>query len=179
MIQSVTNKVFQLSEVTARFQQEHPGIPIIKAYATKFIQVKPEHLTILTRGESWVHSIRGALILTHDALFCYTAPRFEAIHTASSGIVTFNDITIPHVIIDQTFLIEIKNGYVLAIQLKDNTCFQFGLNRDPELKQTLSFPYEIIKSKIGWSGYSIKARINCLLWLIIIIGVIVVVSTIF
>ncbi|MBA3469155.1 MAG: hypothetical protein H0T53_05870 [Herpetosiphonaceae bacterium] len=170
----ITNKSLKL-ELEA-FKRNHPDSKILMTGPTKVIRLPAGAAIVLERGENWAKSVRGILIMTPDELVCQTIARFADSHSAASGM-DFADFNIPiHTIHDAKLLSLTQGGvrgFVLTVPTIDGPTYQFGLNQDEGWSTRLPFPAEFIQTTIGWSQYSIKARIKLAVYVLIFIAVLI------
>ena len=180
MMNWITNKSFKLEAQVEEFKRNHPDTPILMAGPTKVIRLPQGAPITLERGENWATSVRGILIITADELICQTTARFAGIHSTASGL-EFADFTIPvHTIHDAKLLSLTQGGvrgFVLTIPTVDGPTYQFGLGQDEGWNTRLPFPAEFIQTTIGWSQYSVKARIKLALYMLIFIAVLVLIGS--
>ncbi len=176
----ITNKLFKLAPQIAEFKHNNPSTPILMAGPTKVIRLPEGTPIVLERGEGWAKSVRGVLIITPDTLICQTTAHFAGAHSEASGM-EFADFTIPiHTIRDAKLLSLTQGGvrgFVLTIPVIDGPIYQFGLGQDEGWNTRLPFPAEFIQTTIGWSQYSIKARIKLAVYFIIFVAVIILLTT--
>jgi hypothetical protein len=170
----IPNKSFKLG--LEAFKRNHPEATILMAGPTKVIRLPEGAAVTLERGESWATSVRGILIMTPDEIVCQTIARFAGIHSAASGM-EFADFNIPVQTIHDAKLLSLTQGgvrgFVLTVPTIDGPTYQFGLSQDEGWSTRLPFPAEFIQTTIGWSQYSIKARIKLAVYVLIFVAVLI------
>lgn len=176
MLRMFTDRMFNVSNCVEQFKRDNPTIPVLAAGATKVIKLAETQDNQIVRGEHWVHSVRGTLIATPEALVCLVLPSFAPIHDDSSGIDQYRDFTIATNAITYATVAHVREGPIRGVTLKimvnDGRRFQFGLMPDAAWEHELPFPVHVTSEAVGWTRYSIMARVRLALYLLVVFAAI-------
>lgn len=142
MLRAVTNTIYLVPLVVARYRRAHPGEQVLAAGACKMVERRADEPPAY--GPHWIFARRATLILSDSHLVC------GALRLPLEGV-------------ERAAVVEVRSllakGMLLKVATRDGRHLQFGLQHDPAWTAQRALPVSVEQGEIQHSWKSLLLRL--------------------